>query len=326
MLAFLLLLAILSTFLSRHSQAQTFTNPLKTSDRSDPFMVHYEGYYYPLTTTWLNVQITRATTISGLKTASPTISHCCNVWAPELHQIDGSWYMYYTVGVSSNINNQHINVLQGGSNPMDSYAWRSTIIPDIWAIDLTVDKFAGSCYIFFSAFSPNNLQSLYVARMSNPLTVTDAGWTDGYSLGQLTWTGTDPLSVSSWLKYTAGPDFAKANGDYGPGHNDFFASPDESTTYIVYHASERSDVAYDGTRRTFAQPVDWYTDGSPNIPKPISDLIPSHRVMALELRELSRHFNGTVQMHCRRSCLHRAPLASFILLFGWSSINQIDHR
>ena len=56
-----------------YAQTRTFTNPLKTRDGSDPFMVHYEGYYYLLATTWSNVQITRATTISGLKTATPTV-------------------------------------------------------------------------------------------------------------------------------------------------------------------------------------------------------------------------------------------------------------
>ncbi|EJD01761.1 Arabinanase/levansucrase/invertase [Fomitiporia mediterranea MF3/22] len=299
-----------------------FTNPLKSTDGSDPFMVHNDGFYYLLTTTWSNVQITGAATISGLKTATPTVvwsdstaSRCCNVWAPELHQIDGIWYIYYTAGVSTNINNQHINVLQGGTNPMDAYSWKSTIIPDVWAIDATVANLANAWYIFFSATSPNGLQSLYGAKMANPYTVTGSYsliseptlswerdgaavnegpqvlingtrawmtysasycWTDGYSLGQLTWTGGDPLSASSWAKYTAGPVFSSANGDYGPGHNGFFTSPDGSMTYIVYHASATSDVACDGTRRTFAQPVYWHTDGSPNFgdPRPVSDLIP----------------------------------------------------
>ena len=60
---------------------------------------------------------------------------------------------------------------------MDSYTWKSTVTPDIWAIDATVANLAGSWYMFFSAMSPNNLQSLYAARMSNPWTITG-----GYSL------------------------------------------------------------------------------------------------------------------------------------------------
>ncbi|KIO29051.1 glycoside hydrolase family 43 protein, partial [Tulasnella calospora MUT 4182] len=63
-----------------------FTNPIKNPNGSDPFMVYDGGYYYLLTTTWTNVQITRATTVTGLKTATPkvvwtdsTSTRCCNV-------------------------------------------------------------------------------------------------------------------------------------------------------------------------------------------------------------------------------------------------------
>lgn len=76
----------------------TFTNPLKNPNGSDPFIVHDSGFYYMTTTTWNNVQLTRATTIGGLKTAAPvtvysttTASRCCNVWAPEIHKIGGMY-------------------------------------------------------------------------------------------------------------------------------------------------------------------------------------------------------------------------------------------
>lgn len=74
----------------------TFTNPLKNPNGSDPFIVHDSGFYYLTTTTWTNVQITRATTIAGLKTAaattvysSTTSTRCCNIWAPEIHKVNG---------------------------------------------------------------------------------------------------------------------------------------------------------------------------------------------------------------------------------------------
>ncbi|KAJ7890509.1 hypothetical protein B0H14DRAFT_2336268, partial [Mycena olivaceomarginata] len=79
-----------------------FANPVKSPNGPDPFMVRcstllvlvltvcfHEGFYFFTTTTWTNIQITRATTIAGLKTATPkviwsdsTVSRCCNVWAP----------------------------------------------------------------------------------------------------------------------------------------------------------------------------------------------------------------------------------------------------
>src|SRR4051812_24078989 len=49
------------------ASAVSFSNPLKTKDGSDPHIVYSNGYYYLMTTTWTNLQITRATTLGGLK-------------------------------------------------------------------------------------------------------------------------------------------------------------------------------------------------------------------------------------------------------------------
>ena len=75
----------------------TFSNPLKDPNGSDPFLVTFEDYYYFLTTTNTNVQITRATTLEGLKMGENKVvysddepSRCCNVWAPEIHNLDGT--------------------------------------------------------------------------------------------------------------------------------------------------------------------------------------------------------------------------------------------
>ena len=102
------------------ASAATFTNPLKNPNGSDPFIVYSGGYYYLLTTTWTNVQITRATTLGGLKTgetkvvwSDTTASRCCNVWAPEVHWIDNKWYIYYTAGQSADLTLQQSHVLKG---------------------------------------------------------------------------------------------------------------------------------------------------------------------------------------------------------------------
>jgi hypothetical protein len=48
--------------------AASFSNPLKKTDGSDPHIVWTGGYFYLMTTTWTNLQITRAKTLEGLKT------------------------------------------------------------------------------------------------------------------------------------------------------------------------------------------------------------------------------------------------------------------
>ena len=88
------IIGALTGFLASASAA-SFTNPLKATNGSDPHIAYSGGYYYLMTTTWTNLQITRAKTLGGLKTGETrvvwtdgTASRCCNVWAPELHWID----------------------------------------------------------------------------------------------------------------------------------------------------------------------------------------------------------------------------------------------
>lgn len=100
--------------------AAAYTNPIRNPGGSDPFLVYSGGYYYLMTTTWTDVEIARATTIDGLKTATKksvysdsTASRCCNVWSPEVHYFDGAWYIYYTAGNSADLTGQNIHVLKG---------------------------------------------------------------------------------------------------------------------------------------------------------------------------------------------------------------------
>ncbi len=116
------LLAVFFALLSYLSltHAANYTNPLRKPDGSDPFMVYTGGYYYLLTTTWTDVSISRATTLNGLKTATKKVvyktsdpSRCCNVWSPEVHYLNGRWYIYYTAGTSANLDGQRVHVLVG---------------------------------------------------------------------------------------------------------------------------------------------------------------------------------------------------------------------
>ena len=69
--------------------ADTYSNPLKQTSGSDPFMVYVDGYYYLTTTTGGDLALTRATTLDGLKTGEyksvfkdSVPERACNYWAP----------------------------------------------------------------------------------------------------------------------------------------------------------------------------------------------------------------------------------------------------
>lgn len=102
------------------STAASYSNPLRAPEGSDPFMVWTGGYYYLMTTSWRNVQITRATTVEGLKTGerkviyeSNQVNRTCSVWAPEVHYLNQKWYVYYTAGRCQDLEAQSIHVLEG---------------------------------------------------------------------------------------------------------------------------------------------------------------------------------------------------------------------
>jgi GH43 family beta-xylosidase len=299
-----------------------FTNPL-VADGADPWLQFHEGNYYLAYTTWSSQLVMRKSpTMAGLATAKPIViwsdttpERCCNFWAPEFRLLNGPdgkrWYLTFTAGTAGTLDNQHTQVLESaGTDPMGPYTFKGRVFDprhDTWAIDGGYLHLRGALYYLWSAFEGAN-QNLYLARMSNPWTISSPrtllstptyDWervgnpvnegpvalqhdgktyvvysasacvTDDYKLGQLTYTGGDPLAASSWTKKPT-PIFARddAAGAFGPGHNGFFTSPDGTEQWNVYHANAAAGQGCGRNRSTRAQKVEWDADGSPNLGAP----------------------------------------------------------
>ncbi|MER5478514.1 family 43 glycosylhydrolase [Streptomyces sp. NPDC002734] len=318
----LILLAALLLALSlgqSPASAASFANPVKAQKGADPWISYHDGNYYLVTTSWTDViTVRKAPTLAGLATA-PSVqvwkgdaaSRCCNIWAPELHHLNGRWYLYYVAGqnVSDYNPTQRSHVLESaGSDPMGPYTYRGQLNP-AWMLDPHVATVNGALYLFGST-SGGGTQNIVAARMSNPYTVSGSFrtistptlswerqggtvnegpeilqrggrtfliysasgcWTPDYKLGQLTLTGSDPLSASSWTK-KATPVLQRddAAGVYGPGHNGFFTSPDGSESWIVYHANDSSSDGCDNGRTARAQKFTWNADGTPDFGAPVA--------------------------------------------------------
>lgn len=96
-------------------------------------------------------------------------------------------------------------------------------------------------------------------------------WTDDYALGMLTLRdGGDPLIAADWTKNPQ-PLFVKnaANNAYGPGHNAFFKSPDESENWIIYHANSNSGEGCADRRNIRIQKFTWNSNATPNFGEPL---------------------------------------------------------
>lgn len=234
------------------------------------------------------------------------------------------WYLMYTMGAAGNFDNQRLHVLESaGDDPAGPYTYKGRPVPTTtWNIDGSYLELNGELFMVWSMFAPDGLQSNYIARMSNPWTATSAGsllsrpvlswetqggavnegpiaiqrngrtfivysasgcWTPDYKLGMLTYTSGDPLLTSSWAK-GANPVFQKTGTVFGPGHNDFFTSPDGTQTWNLFHANNSASDGCGTTRSSRAQQVTWDAAGAPVLGTPVSN----GAAVAVPSGELSR--------------------------------------
>jgi GH43 family beta-xylosidase len=165
--------------------ATTFTNPLLASG-PDPWVYQRDGAYYFLITTGGDVRIRKTTKMSELAMGPIVIAwhpvpngpNSRDVWAPELHFLDGKWYIYFTAGPGNCCGGQRLWVLENASPDPTKGSWTEkgrlyTQADDYWAIDGTVFEQGGKRYLLWSGQRLNdNTQRIYIAQMSNPWTLT----------------------------------------------------------------------------------------------------------------------------------------------------------
>ncbi|BFO21212.1 hypothetical protein SHKM778_76000 [Streptomyces sp. KM77-8] len=164
------------------AQAASFANPVKAQKGADPWIVHHDGDYYLISTSWTDViTLRKSPTLGGLATA-PSVqvwkgdaaSRCCNIWAPELHYLNGRWYLYYVAGqnIADYNPTQRSHVLESaGSDPMGPYSYKGQL-NSAWMLDPTVAAINGQLYLFGSV--NGGTQNIVAARMSNPYTVSSS--------------------------------------------------------------------------------------------------------------------------------------------------------
>src|SRR5687767_820 len=91
----------------------TFTNPLLPSG-ADPWSIYKDGYYYYTNTIGNRIDIWKTKSLSDLETAErktiwtpPTGTlYSKDIWAPEIHFIQGKWYVYFAADDGKNENHR----------------------------------------------------------------------------------------------------------------------------------------------------------------------------------------------------------------------------
>lgn len=155
-----------------------FTNEFSSRD---PDVIFHEGKYYACAASENDtISIVCADTIEGLKNAPVKMVYAApagtayskQLWAPELHVIDGKCYIYVACDDGNNHNHRMYVLENGSSDPLAPYTMHGKIADqtDRWAIDGTVIVWNQKRYFIWSGWEgvTNVCQNLYIAEMKNP--------------------------------------------------------------------------------------------------------------------------------------------------------------
>jgi GH43 family beta-xylosidase len=165
----------------------TFQNPIAPG--ADPWVVRHAGaYYWCVSHRDLGVAVYRSDTLTGMGEkfvvwlAPDSGPHSQQVWAPELHWLDGRWYIYVAASNGQNENHRMIVLESSGADPTAPFRFKAELYLgdhiatkqlNRWAIDGTVLEHAGKRYFLWSGWHDGrDRQWLYIAQMENPWTIT----------------------------------------------------------------------------------------------------------------------------------------------------------
>lgn len=169
------------------SNANLVTNPL-ILQRADPFIYrHTDGYYYFTATVpeYDRLILRRATNIAELRNVPESVvwkKHSegimgAHIWAPELHHIDGKWYIYFAAGGAKDVWAIRMYVLENESaNPLEGTWVEKGQIKTQWesfSLDATTFEHQGIHYLVWAQHNPaiGGNTNLYIAEMSNPWSI-----------------------------------------------------------------------------------------------------------------------------------------------------------
>jgi len=184
------MIVILIVLISNQTFSQTlkFDNPI-AEQRADPW-VHKsdDGTYYLIATVpeYDRIVIRKATSINGLKNAEEKViwrkhekgvtGH--HIWAPELHHIDGIWYIHFAAGEAENIWNIRMWVLSNDAeDPMEG-EWKEEgqikTQRESFSLDATTFEHRGKRYLIWAqnVRGGDHGTALVLSEMKSPTTLT----------------------------------------------------------------------------------------------------------------------------------------------------------
>ncbi|EOL9022040.1 family 43 glycosylhydrolase [Cronobacter dublinensis] len=165
-------------------------NPL-IEQRADPFILHHQGQYYFIASVpeYDRLEIRRAPSIESLRHAAPVVvwrkpdtgPTSELIWAPELHYIQGKWYIYFaaapTRGLKDSMFQHRMYVLEcADSDPLTgTWVEKGQIKTpyDTFSLDATTFEHQGKLWYLWAQKAPDipGNSNLYLCEMENPWTL-----------------------------------------------------------------------------------------------------------------------------------------------------------
>ena len=157
--------------------------------RADPYILRRDGHYYFTASVpaFDKVILRKADTLEGIAAApEETVwkrhesgEMSCNIWAPEIHWVDGAWYIYFAAardGADENgcFDHRTYALVNKNPDPMEGEFLEAGRIDTGWesfTIDSTVTVFEGKRYFLWAQrdFDIPGNSNLYIAEMKNAL-------------------------------------------------------------------------------------------------------------------------------------------------------------
>lgn len=165
-----------------------WTNPV-VPQRADPHVfLHTDGFYYMVATVpeYDRIELRRAKSIGGLSTAKPetiwkkhdTGEMGAHIWAPEIHFIEGKWYIYFTSAPAEDIWGIRLYTLEcADQNPLTG-AWKENgklkVNWESFTLDATTFAHKGKRYLVWTqrGDAPYDGTNIYIAEMDTPTSIT----------------------------------------------------------------------------------------------------------------------------------------------------------
>ena len=302
------------------------SNPILPAPAQDPHVTLHRGLYYYCESAATGIYLRVAQDFLALGQAPRVLVWAPpkkgpasqNVWAPELHILNGRAYIYFAADDGNNARHRMWVLTAETENLLGRYRLAASLDTGGWAIDGTVfSDDRGALYCVWSGWPGrvDGQQNLYISRMADPLTLIgprvliakpDQSWErkgmpicegpqvlrrEGRTFivysASASWTADYCLGMlvsegrdllNPQSWKKAGQVFGRNEHAWGVGHCGFLETP-QGEHWIFYHAKTLRRPGW-GDREVRAQPFAWSTVGWPILGEPAARSLPLRRRLA----------------------------------------------